>query len=87
MPMSEPENVSISPNAINSEWWISPTGGVANPATSNAQPKLHITIAVVNCKRFMLTGLQSPHASSAKCTDTGFCTWFDCGSSLDLVPW
>ena len=48
MPMSEPENVNISPNAINSEWCISPTGGVTKPATSNAQPKLHITIAVVS---------------------------------------
>ena len=87
MPISEPENVSISPNAINSEWWISPTGGVTNPATSIVHPKMHNAKAVVNCKRFMLTGLQSLHASSAKCTDTGFCTWFDCGSSLDLVPW
>ena len=48
MPMSEPEKVSISPKAINSEWWISPTGGVTNPATSNAHPKLHITIAVIS---------------------------------------
>ena len=144
MPMSEPENVNISPNAINSEWWISPTGGVTNPATNsktpnphrlidkinwtffisftfissrgphevrdfvgraealgafnspsefcapqlpNARTKMHNAKAVVNCKRFMLIGPQSPHASSAKCTDTGFCTWFDCGSSLDLVPW
>ena len=48
MPMSEPENVSISPNAINSEWCISPTGGVTKPATSNAHPKAHITIAVIS---------------------------------------
>ena len=48
MPMSDPLNVNISPNAINSEWCISPTGGVTKPATSNAQPKLHITIAVVS---------------------------------------
>ena len=48
MPTSEPENVSISPNAINSEWWISPTGGVTNPATSIMHPKVHITIAVIS---------------------------------------
>ena len=76
MPISEPENVSISPNAISSEWWISPTGGVTKPATSNAQPKLHITIAVVNCKRFMVISLQSPHASSSKHTDRMSCTLF-----------
>ena len=48
MPMSEPENVNISPNAINSEWCISPIGGVTNPATSNVHPKAHITIAVIS---------------------------------------
>ena len=52
--MSEPENVSISPNAINSEWWISPIGGVTNPAMSNAHPKVHIVIAMINCKRFIM---------------------------------
>ena len=83
MPISEPENVSISPNAISSEWWISPTGGVTNPATSIVHPKMHNAKAVVNCKRFMLTGLQSPHASSAKHTDTKSCTWFVGGSRLD----
>ena len=77
MPMSEPENVNISPNAINSEWWISPTGGVTKPATSNAQPKLHITIAVVNCKRFMVNyHFQSDRASSSKHTDRMSCTSF-----------
>ena len=45
MPMSEPENVNISPNAINSEWWISPTGGVTNPATSIVHPKMHNAVA------------------------------------------
>ena len=76
MPMSEPENVNISPNAISSEWWISPTGGVTNPATSIVHPKMHNAKAVVNCKRFMLTGPQSPHASSSKHTGTKSCTWF-----------
>ena len=51
--MSEPENVNISPNAINSEWWISPIGGVTNPAMSNAQPKVHIATAKINCNRFI----------------------------------
>ena len=48
MPISDPENVSISPNAISTLWWISPIGGITNPATSNVQPKLHITTAVIN---------------------------------------
>ena len=48
MPISEPEKVSISPKAISTLWWISPTGGAQNPATSNAQPKLHITTAVIS---------------------------------------
>ena len=81
--MSEPENVSISPNAINSEWWISPSGGQQKPASSIVHPKMHNAKAVVNCKRFMLTGLQSPHASSAKHIDTKSCTWFVGGSRLD----
>jgi hypothetical protein len=51
--MREPLKVSISPKAISSEWWISPTGGAMNPAASNAQPKLHITVAMMSCKRFM----------------------------------
>lgn len=33
--MSEPLKVSISPKAIRSGGWISPTGGVMSPATSN----------------------------------------------------
>ena len=48
MPIKLPLKVSISPNAINSEWWISPIGGVTNPATSNVHPKMHITIAVIS---------------------------------------
>ena len=48
MPISEPENVSISPKAINTLWCTSPTGGLQTPATSNAQPKLHITTAVAS---------------------------------------
>lgn len=48
MPMSEPENVSISPNAISSEWWISPIGGVTKPATSIVQPKMHNATAVIS---------------------------------------
>ena len=48
MPMSEPENVSISPKAINSEWCISPIGGVTNPAVSMRHPKTHKTTDNVN---------------------------------------
>ena len=48
MPIKLPLKVSISPKAINSEWWISPIGGVTNPATSNVHPKMHITIAVIS---------------------------------------
>ena len=54
MPMREPLNVSISPNAINNEWCISPTGGEQKPAMSNAHPKVHIVIAMINCKRFIM---------------------------------
>ena len=48
MPMSDPLNVNISPNAINSEWCISPRGGVTNPATSIVQPKMHNATAVIS---------------------------------------
>ena len=54
MPMSEPENVNISPNAINSEWCISPIGGVTNPAVSMRHPKTHKTTDNVNCTFFMI---------------------------------
>ena len=54
MPISEPEKVSISPKAMRSEWWISPTGGVKSPAVSNAHPKAHMAVAMMSCKRFML---------------------------------
>ena len=48
MPISEPLNVSISPNAINSEWWISPSGGQQKPASSIVHPKVQSAIAAVN---------------------------------------
>ena len=54
MPISEPLKVSISPKAMRSEWWISPTGGVMSPAVSNAHPKAHMAVAIMSCKRFML---------------------------------
>ena len=54
MPMSEPLKVSISPKAIRSEWCISPNGGQTSPAVSNAHPKVHIAVAMMSCKRFML---------------------------------
>ena len=54
MPMSEPLKVSISPKAIRSEWCISPNGGQTSPVVSNAHPKVHIAVAIMSCKRFML---------------------------------
>ena len=54
MPISEPLKVSISPKAIRSEWCISPNGGQTSPAVSNAHPKVHIAVAMMSCKRFML---------------------------------
>ena len=54
MPMSEPENVNISPNAINSEWCISPIGGVTNPATNSKTPNTHRLTAKSNCTFFMI---------------------------------
>ena len=54
MPMSEPENVNISPNAINSEWCISPIGGQRNPHASNTQPNPHRLTAKNNCTFFMI---------------------------------
>ena len=53
MPISEPLKVSISPKAMRSEWWISPTGGVKSPAASNAHPKAHMAVAIMSCKRFI----------------------------------
>ena len=53
MPIRLPLKVSISPKAISTLWCISPIGGEMKPAASNAQPKLHITVAMMSCKRFM----------------------------------
>ena len=54
MPINEPLKVRISPKAMRSEWWISPTGGVKSPAVSNAHPKAHIAVAMISWSRFML---------------------------------
>ena len=51
--MREPLKVSISPKAMSTLWWISASGGAIKPAASNAQPKLHITIASMSCKLFI----------------------------------
>ena len=51
--MSEPLKVSISPKAINTEWWISPMGGVKSPAASNAHPKAHMAVAIMSWSRFI----------------------------------
>ena len=53
MPISEPLKVSISPKAMRSEWWISPTGGVKSPAASNAHPKAHMAVAIMSWSRFI----------------------------------
>ena len=52
--MREPLKVRISPKAMRTLWCISAKGGEINPAASNAQPKLHITVAMMSCKRFMI---------------------------------
>ena len=48
MPMREPEKVRISPNAMRTEWWISPSGCATNPHASNAHPKAHIAVAMMS---------------------------------------
>ena len=53
MPIRLPLKVSISPNAMRTEWWISPSGCATNPHASNAHPKVHIAVAMMSCKRFM----------------------------------
>ena len=53
MPIRLPLKVSISPKAINTEWWISPTGGVKSPAASNAHPKAHMAVAMMSWSRFI----------------------------------
>ena len=54
MPINDPEKVSISPNAIKIEWWISANGGQMKPAVSIAHPKVHNANAVNSCKRFII---------------------------------
>ena len=54
--MSEPLKVSISPKAMRTEWWISPSGCATNPHASNAHPKVHIAVAMMSCKRFIDSG-------------------------------
>ena len=51
--MRLPLKVSISPKAINTEWWISPMGGVKSPAASNAHPKAHMAVAMMSWSRFI----------------------------------
>ena len=63
MPMSEPENVSISPKAINSEWCISPIGGQRKPHASNTQPNPHRLTAKSNCTFFMIAFVFHSHGS------------------------
>ena len=55
MPTTEPEKVRISPKAMRTEECISPAGGRAIPATSNAHPKVHIAVARMTCKCFILS--------------------------------
>lgn len=49
MPIRLPEKVSISPKAMSTLWWISPTGGEQNPAMSIAHPKVQSAIEVASC--------------------------------------
>ena len=41
MPIKLPLKVNISPNAIKTEWWISPKGGAMNPAINSVPPNRH----------------------------------------------
>ena len=57
MPMSEPLKVRISPNAIRTEWCISPNGGQQKPAMSKTPPKTHSPTDNINCTFFMLVNI------------------------------
>ena len=54
MPIRLPLKVRISPEAMSTEWWISPRGYATNPHTSNAHPKVHIAVATMSWSFFMI---------------------------------
>ena len=57
--MREPEKVRISPNAMRTEWWISPRGCATNPHASNAHPKAHIAVAMMSWSFFIINELMN----------------------------
>ena len=65
MPMSDPLNVSISPNAINNEWCISPIGGITNPAINSRTPNAHRTTDNISCNLFIILFLAGSNISYA----------------------
>ena len=52
--MSDPLNVSISPNAISTLWCISPIGGITNPAINSRTPNAHRTTDNISCNLFII---------------------------------
>lgn len=48
MPMSDPEKVQASPKAMSTESWISPGGGMMNPAMSSPTPTKNTTTAMAS---------------------------------------
>lgn len=54
MPMRLPAKVSISPKAMRTLLSITPAGGMAIPAVSNAHPKVHIAAARRSWMRFII---------------------------------
>ena len=53
MPMRLPAKVSISPKAMSTLWWISPSGGQMNPASNNRPPNTHRLTDNINCAVFI----------------------------------
>ena len=53
MPMTVPENVSISPKAVSTEGCISPEGGAMKAATIMRQPKIAIATASMSWRRMV----------------------------------
>ena len=54
MPMRLPAKVSISPKAMRTLLSITPAGGMAIPAVSNAHPTVHIAAARRSWMRFII---------------------------------
>ena len=79
MPISDPENVSISPKAISTLWCISPSGGQQKPAMSNVPPNTHKPTANINCTFFIIICLDRFAACTPKIKDFS-------GTPLDVRP-